>query len=283
MGGEAPRETPVDSCQYKANDLIVFHNNKHVGIVLGVERGFLTVLDADNEAKTIRIQDVNVRKEIRYLLHIHTNRRTPGLDSMRNSISSGDSVRVVEGENKGKKGTIVHIHKNIVFLYNPEHPSHNGLFVERARNLVILGAELLSGPRDDDKRRRRPPATGTTNPDGLYRKMVRIMVMPYKNYEGILVGFDKDTAKIELSSKAKIITVKHGQYKDASAPIEGDNQPEQPVRGGTTPAYCPQSPQWIAATPAPQSPGNQSCIPYQSHCLAQAWMMGNKADLADDN
>ena len=177
-----------------------------------------------------------------------------GLDSLRHSITKGDSVKIVDGPNKGKKGTIVHLHKNIVYLYNPEQSSNNGLFVDKTRNLIILGAELLTGPNDDLTKRKRSILSNPRR-DELFNKLVRIKSGPYKGYEGLVVSVDKGMAKVELSSKAKTVNVDRGSIVDATLAAVNDTFVEIPIAGAKTPAYCPQSPHWISSTPAPQSPG----------------------------
>ena len=189
-----------------------------------------------------------------------------GLDSTRNSITKNDAVKVVDGENKGKKGTIIHIYKNIVFLYNPEQATNNGIFVEKTRNLTILGAELLKGNNEVNKERRNRPKAGNSRYDELYRKLVRITAGQYKGYQGIVVDMDKNSAKVELSSKAKIINIQRKDIEDASKKVSlRDNQAPISDAGSKTPAYLPQSPQWMPSTPAPQSPGHNDCKSFYSN------------------
>lgn len=39
-------------------------------------------------------------------------------DARGNTIKYDDVVKVINGPNKGKKGAIRHIHRNVLFLYN---------------------------------------------------------------------------------------------------------------------------------------------------------------------
>ena len=165
-------------------------------------------------------------------------------------------MRIIDGPNKGRKGTIVHIFKNVVFLYSPEQSGTNGLFVDKTRNLLILGAELLRGSNEVSKEKRSRAKIGNPRHDDMYNKLVIITSGPYKGQQGIVVDIDKSTAKIELSAKAKIVNVERSMIKDAALKLSmRDSQPQRSEAGSRTPAYLPQSPQWMPGTPAPQSPG----------------------------
>ncbi len=235
---------PSEKHNYRTNDLVVYNNSKNAGIVLSVERDSLNVLDAYGDVKSVRLQDVNAKKDTERVL---------ALDSMRNSIAKGDSVKVIDGENKGRKGTIVHIYKDSVFLYNPEQVANNGLFVDKRRNLLILGAELLRGANDATKERRNKPRIGNPRHDDLYGKLVRVISGPYKGYQGLVIDVDKTTVKVELSSKAKVISVERSKISDATKEQEAAPATAWDT-GSKTPAYFPQSPHWVSSTPAPQSP-----------------------------
>ena len=175
------------------------------------------------------------------------------LDSMRNPIQKNDSVRIADGVNKGKRGTIVHIYKNIAFLYNPEQIASNGLFVDKTRNLVLLGAELLKGNNEVSKEGRRKMGKGNSRQEGPRYSFVRITEGPYKGYQGIVVEQTKEYVKIELASKSKTVIVGVNGIEDASKKVSMAAEPvAAPEIGSKTPAYLPQSPHWVASTPAPE-------------------------------
>ena len=66
-GGDARAEVGGEVSKYKANDLVIYNNNKSVGLVLNVERDFINVLDSYGEVKSIRAQEINFKKETEYL------------------------------------------------------------------------------------------------------------------------------------------------------------------------------------------------------------------------
>ena len=245
QSGMDARPEQGEKHNYRAHDLIVYNNSKNAGVVLSVERDCLNVLDCYGDTKSVRLQDVNARKDTERVL---------ALDSMRNSIEKSDSVRVIDGDNKGKKGTIVHIYKDSVFLFNPEQPTNNGIFVDKRKNLLILGAEQLRGSMDAVKDRRTKSRIGNPRHDDVYGKLVKVVSGPYKGYQGIVVDSDKYVVKVELSSKAKVISVDRSKIADPAKQTE-EGPAAVPDAGSRTPAYFPQSPHWVSSTPAPQSPG----------------------------
>lgn len=42
---------------------MVYNNNKSMGVVLNVERDFINILDSYGELKSIRVQEINARKD----------------------------------------------------------------------------------------------------------------------------------------------------------------------------------------------------------------------------
>ena len=239
QSGSDVKPLQSDGHNYRANDLIVFNNNKSAGVILSVMCDSVNVLDTYGDNKVVRLQDINARRD---------SRRITALDSMRNSIAVGDLVRIIDGENKSRRGTIVHIYKDYIFLFGTDQSTNNGLFVERRRNLLILGAEMLhntGGPGRDRRSKMDNPRH-----DDLLGKQIRIQSGPYKGYLGTVTSIDKANVKVELSSKPKIINVERSSVKLASDRAE--DEPVAAYEAATkTPAYPPQSPNWMASTPAP--------------------------------
>jgi ribosomal protein L24 len=66
------------------------------------------------------------------------------LDSKRNPITKNDTVKIINGHYKGKKGVIMNIYKNVVFLHNVDFAATNGIFVDKTENIEIMGSELLA-------------------------------------------------------------------------------------------------------------------------------------------
>jgi transcription elongation factor len=52
-------------------------------------------------------------------------------------------IKCVEGKHKGKKGVVKHIYNTILFLWDKDFSSTNGLYVEKTRNVIILGEGFI--------------------------------------------------------------------------------------------------------------------------------------------
>ena len=59
-------------------------------------------------------------------------------------MTQNDAVKLIEGPNKGIRGTILHIYKDYLFLHSREFKETLGIFVEKARSVIILGSSMIS-------------------------------------------------------------------------------------------------------------------------------------------
>lgn len=62
-GGDAKVENNEERLKYRANDLVLYNNCKNTGVVLSVDRDFINLLDSYGEVKSVRIQEINLRKD----------------------------------------------------------------------------------------------------------------------------------------------------------------------------------------------------------------------------
>ena len=65
------------------------------------------------------------------------------MDARNNTIYSNNVVRVISGPYQGRKGVIKYIQKGVVFLWDKAFQQTNGIFVEKTRNIEILGNEHM--------------------------------------------------------------------------------------------------------------------------------------------
>ena len=61
-------EPVEEKANYRANDLVVYNNSKNMGVVLNIDRDNLTILDSYGDVKSIRLQDVNSKKDTEYFI-----------------------------------------------------------------------------------------------------------------------------------------------------------------------------------------------------------------------
>ena len=120
--------------KYSANDLIMY-NTKYVGVVLQVQDDYLKVINNEGDLQNIKLSDINKK--------IDFSRKTTTVDSHRNTLYADNVVRMTNGKYKGRKGVVKYIFKTTLFLWDKEFYQSNGIFVENARNVVILGDEHM--------------------------------------------------------------------------------------------------------------------------------------------
>lgn len=111
------------------------YSTKYVGVVLKVEDDYLKVINNEGDMQNIKISDINKK--------IDFSRKTTTVDSHRNTLYADNVVRITAGKYKGRKGVIRYIYKTTLFLWDKEFYQSNGIFVENARNVVILGDEHM--------------------------------------------------------------------------------------------------------------------------------------------
>ncbi|UJR38519.1 hypothetical protein I4U23_031185 [Adineta vaga] len=122
--------TGVDSSgQFQLKDLVNLSADK-VGVVTRIDKENLYVLSMDGKVAPAKIQSVTKRK---------INRNATALDSQNNNLNAGDIVNVIEGPHNNKQGQIKHLYRHFVFIYSRTLNENGGLFVAKAKNLLLAG------------------------------------------------------------------------------------------------------------------------------------------------
>ena len=122
--------TGVDSTgQYQLKDLVNVSADK-VGVVIRIEKERLHILNMDGKVQVVQVQSVTKRK---------INRNATALDSQNNNLNVADIVNVVDGPNPNRQGQIKHIYRHFVFIFSRTLTENGGLFVCKARNLLLAG------------------------------------------------------------------------------------------------------------------------------------------------
>jgi transcription elongation factor SPT5 len=120
--------TGVDSLgQYSYGDLVML-DQMTVGVVVRLEKDALQVLNMLGRVVRVRAQAVHGKRH---------SAQAVALDSAMNAISVNDTVTVVDGPNATLSGQIKHVFRSFVFIYSRTYPEHGGVFVCRARHLLL--------------------------------------------------------------------------------------------------------------------------------------------------
>lgn len=103
-----------------------------VGVVVRIEKERLHVLNMDGKVQMTPIQSVTKRK---------INRNATALDSQNNNLNVGDIVNVIDGPNTNRQGQIKHLYRHFVFIFCRTLNENSGIFVAKARNLLLAGGQ----------------------------------------------------------------------------------------------------------------------------------------------
>ena len=186
---------PIDSI-YKVGEIVVYNQGKIYGYVLQVLDDFVKVINDHCNITKIRLSEID--KKIPFEKKAFTR------DAAGHILYLEDVVKVCEGYNKGKKGTIKNIQKNTLFLYDPNNfAQSSGIFVENIRNVLILGTEFLKG----DPHNKAVAPMNKIIRDKLIDKIVLCIKGAFKGQRGRVTQINGDEAIVELFSKPKKISI----------------------------------------------------------------------------
>lgn len=176
-----------------------------VGVVTHVGRDGFSVLCQNGQARDISDQEIQ-RKMV-------SSRATAALDKKHNHVSVGEMVNVVEGVHAGHAGTVKHIYRTYLFLHNNRMTTNAGIFVARARQVVLSGSKARSdmiqnstvARMDGGMQPRGRP--GAQRESEIIGKTVKIKKGMWKGYIGIVVDESDQKVKVEIHCKAKVVDV----------------------------------------------------------------------------
>eukprot|EP00045_Choanoeca_perplexa_P014062 m.163477 g.163477 ORF g.163477 m.163477 type:complete len:1063 (-) comp16551_c0_seq4:1121-4309(-) len=249
--------------QFSLFNLVQINGATTVGCIIGIDREELKILDQLGNERTVRTQQVQLRNQ---------RQKNQALDKFQNVLSKGSTAKAVEGNNRGKEGKVLHLHRGFVFLQQRTQIEHNGVFVAKARHLQVAGSRAsqragvrssAESPRLANKgkagfnqvARRRP------RQHPLLHKTVCIISGPHKTYMGIVKDASEHTVRVELHTNCKTLSVKPSQVKviaansqeqkaqNPDALQDGYMAAQTPLYGAATPMYGAATPAYGAQTP----------------------------------
>ncbi|KDN39452.1 transcription elongation factor Spt5 [Tilletiaria anomala UBC 951] len=180
------------------------------GVIFKIEREMFHVLDQQGQVIAVRPHQISNKRD---------SSRATAIDSNGNEMKTGDAVREVDGERR--EGTILHVYQGmLVYLHNRDITDNNGVFIARPKNLA---PKFHSGKASTDLSKMNPHRSGNSGPmamappavtnfsgrgrDPFKGKHVSIIRGPYKTYKGIIKETLGVSARVELQSMAKTLTV----------------------------------------------------------------------------
>eukprot|EP01135_Chromosphaera_perkinsii_P005299 Nk52_evm7s335 gene=Nk52_evmTU7s335 len=280
----------VDSLgQYELHDLVQLDAHS-VACIVKVEKDTFKALDQHGNVKTVRLQEIVRKKNSKF---------AASMDRDHNNIQVDDVVSVADGPHKGRQGQVKHMYRSFVFLYSRDMVENSGIFVCRNRNLQVVGGKggrkivpsegsgmghkpfvpasprlsspahpSQGGPMQAPQRMGAPGlgrGRGRNRDDRLLSQTVTITGGPYKGYIGIVKDATETTARVELHTKSKTITVDRtklnftenqgrngGGDRGGGSFQRGDfggSASRTPMHGGQTPMHGARTPMYGSETP----------------------------------
>ena len=183
-----------------------------VACVVKVDHESMRVLDQNGTARTILPSQVSNKLEPR--------KNAVATDRNGSEVRLGDTVKDMYGENQ--KGVIIHIYRSFLFLHDREQLDNAGVFVARSTNVLTVAAKggraaTSTGPdltkMNPALQRNGMNGSGVMAPpktmgrDRLLGQTVTIRKGPHKGLMGIVKDTTDTQARVELHTKAKIVTV----------------------------------------------------------------------------
>ncbi|KAJ3182149.1 transcription elongation factor spt5 [Gaertneriomyces sp. JEL0708] len=239
---------------YNAGDLVFLTDV--VGVVTKAEKDMVTIISQFGQVQRIRPQQIRSKRD-------SSNAMTQ--DANGNTLSSGTTVDVLDPNHPERRtrGTVLHIYRQFVFVKCKELVESGGVIVAKAFNVTVIGAPANGGFQQSFGARSfagssgprggfgggygggRGGGRGRGHRDPLLSKSVTITWGPYKGYVGIVKEIVNETARVELHTNNKIITVDRTKLiaQGENGPVFSQSQPAQyddfnsPYAVGKTPIH----------------------------------------------
>lgn len=206
--------------QYVLFDLVQL-DPATVACIVKIDRESMIVLDQNSQVRTIMPTQISNK--------IDKRRHAAAADRNGNEIHIDDSVKEYGGESK--VGKILHIHRSYLFLHSIEQNENAGIFVARITGVTSMSAKGARGPAGPDLTAMNPalqragaggaaslmpPPRIPMHRDRSIGQTVTIRKGPHKGLLGIVKDATDTQVRVELHTKAKVVTVAREQvaFKD---------------------------------------------------------------------
>ncbi|XP_059630266.1 putative transcription elongation factor SPT5 homolog 1 [Cornus florida] len=261
---------------YELHDLVLL-DNMGFGVIVNVGKEAFKVLKGVPE----RAEVVSIRlREIKCKLE----KKTYAQDRSKNTISVKDVVRILEGPCKGKQGTVEHIYRGILFIYDHHNLEHAGFICAKSQSCMVVGGSRSNRNGNSLASRfeqlRTPPCIpesprsfsrgghptgaggshrGGRGHDALVGTTIKVRQGPFKGYCGRVVDVKGPSVRVELESQMKVISVDRNHisdnvifstpYSDTPGYGSGSETPMHPSRTPLHPSMTPMREPGATSTP----------------------------------
>ncbi|WVZ18612.1 hypothetical protein V8G54_008818 [Vigna mungo] len=216
---------------YELHDLVLL-DNMSFGVIVRVESEAFQVLKGipdRHEVVLVKLREIKCK----------IDKKISVQDRYKNTVSSKDVVRIVDGSSKGKQGPVEHIYRGILFIFDRHQLEHAGFICAKAQSCVVMGGSRSSGGRNGDAYSRFPtlrspsrippsprrfPRGGPMDSGGRHKggrghddlagTTVKVCQGPYKGYLGRVIDDKGTSVRVELESQMKVVTVDRNHISD---------------------------------------------------------------------
>lgn len=199
---------------YELHDLVQM-DAQTAGVIFKIERDVFVILDQMGNVRSVRPHQVAMKRD---------SKNAVAVDSEGGEFRTGDSMKETEGEER--EGAVLHVYQStLVWLFNRDLRDNAGVFLARSRQLrprapkgiikmdlskqnpALMGGMKNNGPGSNTiggavSNMKRPGGR-----DEHAGKTVSITKGPYKTYRGIIKDTNGPTARVELHTMPKILTI----------------------------------------------------------------------------
>lgn len=192
---------------YELHDLVQL-DAQTAGVIFKIERDVFVILDQMGNVRSVRPHQIAMKRD---------SKRAVAVDSEGGEFRTGDSMKETEGEER--EGAVLHVYQStLVWLFNRDLRDNAGVFLARSRQLrprapkgviktdlskqnpaLLAGSNTVGGALSNMKR--------PGGRDEHAGKTVSIIKGPYKTYRGIIKDTNGPTARVELHTMPKILTI----------------------------------------------------------------------------
>ena len=201
------------------------------GVIFKIERDVFMILDQLGTVRSVRPHQIAMKRD---------SGRAVAVDSEGGEFRTGDSMKETEGEER--EGAVLHVYQStLVWLFNRDLRDNAGVFLARSRQLrprAPRGAAKTDLSKQNPALTnafKKPGATDTIGGaisnmrrpggrDPFAGRTVSIIKGPYKTYRGIVKDTNGPTARVELHTMPKVLTIELA-FLIEKDPITGKSKP----------------------------------------------------------
>ena len=255
---------PQMASQYQKFDFVQLSPTQ-LGVIVGIENDTFVILDPYGNTSKVKAKEIRSRRDTSKAVTSDINGEP---------ITAKEAVMVIEDNSTNRRqATVLHVYRSFVFLQSKEVAENDGVFVARNSNIALINkktsANAFARPFARPYNRRK---------DDLNAKTVTITSGPMKGYLGIVKDTTETTARVELHTNNRIITIDKAKLNilDGSQSRPNyDNQSsrysyEEALQSAKTPGY-----NMGAKTPAYEIGGATPAWDPGSRTPAPSWDRGN--------